>query len=87
MKHRTDIERYAGNLEELAEDMGNLRYDALAVFLRLLAAKLGRDASADEERGRRKLAALLEACAGQVTTAALDIQRAWQICEPHMADD
>ncbi|MEO1765306.1 MAG: pentapeptide repeat-containing protein [Cyanobacteria bacterium J06629_18] len=30
MKHKNYIEKYDGSLEHLAEDIGNLRYDALA---------------------------------------------------------
>jgi len=84
MIHREDVERYPGSLRELAEDVGNLRYDALAGFLRLLAAKLEADASADEGRGRARLAVALRASAADVAAAASDIEMAWRICEPHM---
>ena len=40
MVHRERVEGYTGTLAELAEDLGNLRYDSLGQFLELLAAKL-----------------------------------------------
>lgn len=68
----------------LAEDIGDLRYDVLAKFLRELADKLKRDSVADGERKRPQLAsALLEASYG-VETAAGNIDEAWRISEPHM---
>jgi len=84
MVHRENIERYPGSLRELAEELGNLRYDALADFLRLLAAKLEADAAKDRGRGRPRLAAALGASAEGVVAAAAHIEQAWRICEPHM---
>jgi hypothetical protein len=76
MNHETDLE---GGLPKLAEDIGNLRYDALAGFLRLLADKLRKDSEADHERGRCKLARSL-------ADAADAIDRAWRISEPYMKE-
>ena len=52
MKHKTYIEKYDGSLEELAEDIGNLRYDALTDLLKLLSAKLNKDSESDLFRNR-----------------------------------
>ena len=49
MVHREDIDRYPGTLAELAVEVGDLRYDALAAFLRALADKLAADAASDED--------------------------------------
>jgi len=84
MVHREDIERYPGTLAELAGDVGDLRYDALAAFLRALAAKLAADGDADARRGRPKLAAALGSASGAADSAAADIERAWDICAPRM---
>src|SRR5207245_2651372 len=84
MVHRENIERYPGSLRELAEEIGNLRYDALAEFLHQLAAKLEADAAGDQRRGRPKLAVALGASAEGVAAAAAHIEQAWRICEPHM---
>jgi hypothetical protein len=84
MIHREHIERYTGTLAEMADDIGNLRYDALAVLLRALAAKLDLDAVADAGRDRPKLAAALREGAAGVTTAAVRIEQAWSISARHM---
>jgi hypothetical protein len=84
MVHREDVERYPGTLADLAEEVGDLRYDALAEFLRLLSAKLERDAGRDQGRGRGRLAAELRDAAGPLGQAAAAVGRAWRICEPYM---
>lgn len=84
MTHRDNIERYPGTLTELASDVGDLRYDALAGFLRALAAKLERDATADAGRGRTRLAARLRGAAAGMAAAAKEIDEAWSISAPHM---
>jgi hypothetical protein len=85
MVHREDVERYPGTLAQLAGEVGDLRYDALAAFLHALAAKLDADGSADVGRGRHKLAAALHAASGSVTAAAAEVELAWSICGPRMS--
>ena len=84
MVHRESVENYAGSTPQLAEDIGNLKYDSLAAFLRLLAGKIEGDAAKDEARGRTLLAASLQDAAAQIAAAAVSIETAWQISEPHM---
>lgn len=84
MSHASHIERYPGTLAELATELGELRYGALEAFLTELAAKLEADSLADSNRGRRQLAAILQAASVEVASAAEHIAKAWRICEPHM---
>jgi hypothetical protein len=84
MIHRENVERYGGTLPELANDLGDLRYDAVVVFLEALAAKLEEDAAADTARGRPKLAAALRGGASGAMAAAAQIKVAWSISAPHM---
>jgi hypothetical protein len=84
MVHREDVERYPGTLAQLACEVGDLRYDALAAFLHALAAKLDEDGNADAGRGRHKLAAALHAASASVTASAIDVELAWSICAPRM---
>jgi hypothetical protein len=84
MKHADCVEKYPGTLAELAEELGNLRYDALAVFLASLSAKLEEDSLKDAARGRKKLAATLHAASSELAEAAGAIEKAWVICEPRM---
>ena len=40
MIHKDIVENYLGKMEELAEEIGNLKYDSLSKFLNLLATKI-----------------------------------------------
>ncbi len=84
MVHREDVGRYPGTLDQLAVEVGDLRYDALAAFLHALAAKLDRDGRADAGRGRHKLAAALQAASVSIASATTDVELAWSICAPRM---
>lgn len=87
MEHTHTLHRYPGTQEQLAEDLGNLYYDALADLLKLCSDKLARDALADHGRGRPKLAGELEACSEHLAAAARHIESAWAICKPHVPVD
>ncbi len=78
MKHPKEIQ-YEGGMEQLATDLGNLRYDALAEFLRLLGDKIYLDSTKDLERDRRKLAI-------ELYHAGAHIKEAWHISKPFMPD-
>ena len=84
MKHPEKIEKYDGTLTQLAEDLGNLRYDALADFLRDLSQKIQADGKKDEARGRTQLAGSLFNCAQVLSEGAKSIDKAWKISEPYM---
>jgi hypothetical protein len=84
MKHPKRIERYSGNLAELAIDVGGLSYDSLAEFLGYLGEDLSRQAKADKGKGRPKLSSELEASAVNTYEARQRIINAWKICEPRM---
>jgi hypothetical protein len=86
MKHSSKIEQYEGSLEELAEDLGNLRYDALAKFLGLLSAKIATDGAKDTARGRHRLGASLQESSEKLAEAVKPIEQAWYICEPYMKE-
>jgi len=84
MIHETTVKKYQGNLKDLSINIGDLRYDALADFLKLLSDKIQSDAHKDKERGRLKLAEELYACAEQLKRSKSSIDRAWRISEPFM---
>ena len=54
MIHKTQIEKYSGTMSELVEDIGDLKYDSLSEFFKLLSKKLNKDSEADFNRGRLK---------------------------------
>ncbi|BAY84099.1 hypothetical protein NIES267_35950 [Calothrix parasitica NIES-267] len=87
MKHKIYLEKYDGSLEELAEDIGNLRYDALAEFLKLLSDKINKDSESDLSRNRVKLAACLKECSLELNQASIAIDKAWEICEPYCQEE
>ena len=84
MIHRSTLKNYAGSMEELAEEIGDLKYDALSEFLELLAQKIQKDGDKDKKRGRVRLATHLHECANNLTKAKTSIDKAWIICEPYM---
>ena len=83
MIHQTSIERYTGSLKELAEDIGDLRYDSLVKLLKQLADKIKYDGDQDYNRNRIKLAEQLHQCAVHLNEAKRCIDKAWVICEPY----
>lgn len=83
-KHKKNVEKYDGDLKQLAEDIGDLHYDALQWFMLDLAVKLQKDAEADKKRGRKKLSKSLYNASLKVSAAAMDIREAWYISKPYM---
>ena len=84
MNHPESVAGYSGSLAQLAGELGDLRYDALAEFLREFSEKLRRDAEADQGRGRPRLAGHLSEASRALADAATHIQKAWDVSEPHM---
>lgn len=84
MIHKDQIDGYEGSSVELAEAIGDLKYDTLANFLTLLAAEIEKDGAKDRSRGRVQLAASLENCTLHLQKAKLAIDKAWKISAPYM---
>jgi len=82
-KHPTTIQG-CGTLQELAESIGDLRYDALQALFHLLFQKFHLDAEKDCERGRQRLANLLIRLSIKMEEATEICEEMWKICEPHM---
>ena len=83
MQHKEVVEKYDGSLEELANDIGNLRYDSLADFISLLSAKLNRDSEKDLNAGRKKLAHELHVASYRLSEVEESIINAWEISAPY----
>lgn len=84
MVHKTKVEKYNGTLQELAEDICNMRYDALAEFFKQLSVKLEKDSEADYNRNRFKLSLELFNAYSNLFISYKSIDRAWKICKKHM---
>ena len=79
MIHKTEIEGY--DLQKLADEIGDLRYDALQEFLLHLSLKIRNDALKDRNRGRIKLANQLRTASENIQKSAESIDKAWIICK------
>ncbi|MEI7620725.1 MAG: hypothetical protein WCJ57_04125, partial [Candidatus Falkowbacteria bacterium] len=58
-KHPSEVAGYDGSLDQLAQAIGNMTYDQVALFLNLLSQDIKRQADADSDRGREKLSKAL----------------------------
>lgn len=83
MKHKDTVD-YPGGMTQLAEDIGNLKYDSLQLFLILLSQKIENDGNKDLERGRLKLSENLIEASRALAASSANIGKAWKICEPYM---
>lgn len=83
-RHKTFISHFGEDFELLAKELGDLRYDALQDFLIELANKIDSDAEKDLNGDRNKLANRLFLAAQYVSSAAVNIGKAWTISEPFM---
>jgi hypothetical protein len=84
MLHKTTIKNYPGTFAELATEVGDLRYDALAEYLEHLSRKIEADGDTNTVHGRRKLARELHDAATKIHQAREAIDRAWVICAPYL---
>ena len=84
IKHKKELESYPQGSEKLATELGDLRYDALAEFLKHLAEKLNKDSIADGQRNRNKLSKELATASELIHQASKHMDNAWVICEPFM---
>ena len=81
-KHEVWIQDCKFTPEQLAEQMGNLYYDALSDYLCLLSRKILQDSQADRDRNRLKLANCLARASEDLANASKEINAAWKICAP-----
>lgn len=83
-KHKDYVKNYNGSLKELAEDIGNLKYDALEVFLKHLSKKLYKDSNKDFKNNKNKLSKQLFNAAMRIEFVIISIKKAWEISKPFM---
>lgn len=76
--HDEAVKGYSGTLEELAIDVGNLRYDSLSKFLDALGIKILEDAIKDQARGRKKLYAALKKTWLSLSESATAANETWK---------
>jgi hypothetical protein len=82
-EHPTNIPGF-DTLDDAADYIGNLRYDALTEFLGALELKLMRDSEADQGRNRPLLSGHLHEARMHLGHARISTERAWGISARHM---
>jgi len=80
MKHKVLSKKKCA---EMAEEIGNLRYDSLSIFLNELSNKLAKDAREDYRKGRIRLSQELTEAFRKISDSVSNIYLAWKICESH----
>ena len=87
MKHPETVEKYQGTLEQLAQEVSNLRYDSLAHFVYCLSENLYRQATEDYVNDRFKLGESLTEAKNRLDFASMYLKKAWNICKPYMKEE
>ena len=82
-KHPTDVPGYS-SLSDLAERVGNLRYDKLLEFVQALTADVRKQANKDHLAGKTQLATALDETASKLAEVEIPLTRATQIALRHM---
>jgi hypothetical protein len=83
-KHPVFIDKYSKSMEELPDDVGNLRYDALRDFLDGIAKNIAMQAKNDRERGRNDLSTNLDEASNKIMLARNAIDVAFKISRRHI---
>lgn len=83
-KHPDHVPGYEGSMQDLAQAVGNMRYDKVVEFLDALAQDLKRQADADWNGGRTFLGDWLLGAYHEVAEARRCMEKAWEVCKPHM---
>lgn len=83
-KHPSTVANYDGSLRELADEISELQYESLSMFLLFLASKLSKDALVDLGKGRTKLGYMLEELSQCIHKGSRLAMSTWEICKPFM---
>lgn len=87
-KHPRNVVGYDGSLKDLAQVIGQMSYDQVAVFIGELALDIKTQAEADLTlRKRKKLAKELFETADLLSQAQTKMNAAWDVCRPYMPTD
>lgn len=81
--HRKDVFG-EHDMKKLAEEIGDLHYEALGEFLLRLKEKIQHDSTKDKEAGRYLLANKLWVASGGIYTAYVNVTIASSISKPFM---
>ncbi len=85
-KHTDSITHFGNDFKALAEEIGDLRYDAMYDFFVELSLKIARDAKKDRSGGREELASKLTWLSIKISECTPEVTAVWNICKPYMKD-
>ena len=86
-KHPKCVQKYVGTLEQLADDVEGMSYDAVEDFLDHLADALYRRSQRDSMNNKGKLDGKLMQASFALEKASMFMGEAWEICEPYMDEE
>jgi len=78
------IKKYHGNIRQLSNDVGSLRYDVLSRFLKNLAARLKAISASDTKNDRTRLARSVGEASFYLTMAQKKVDSAWKVRKKDM---
>lgn len=86
-KHKTTIVGYDGTLQELAQAIANLRYDARSMLFKHLEDEYAKLGQIDANTGKPKLAIYQEKAQLALSIVTELDKRSWIMSIPYMKDD
>ena len=78
------VPEYLRNLEQVANDIGDMPYDKVSVLFGYLQIKIQKDAENDGKGGRKRLSLLLSRTSFNLSVIQDQFRKIWQLCKPHM---
>ena len=87
MNRLTKIEDYTGTTSELVKDIGNLRYDILSRFLKMLHHKLDKDGGDYIMNNEEDLCVDITLAGESIREAAESVSKAWKYSRSHIEDE
>jgi hypothetical protein len=81
-KHK--VPEYLNNLEQVANDIGDMPYDKVSEFFGYLQIKIQKDSENDGKGGRHRLSILLGRAAFNISTIRDQFIKIWELCKPYM---
>lgn len=81
------VPSYLANLHQVAEDICDMPYNAVATLFMYMTDKLDKDAQNDRRGDRLKLAILLSASSAKASEMESLFAKIWDVCEPHMKNE
>lgn len=85
-KHKTTIAGYDGSLQELAQAIANLRYDARSMLFKHLKEEYGKLGQIDADTGKPKLAIYQEKAELALSIVTELDKRSWELSKPYMQE-